>query len=147
MWKYLAASPKLNYVHSWRTHDRFPCYVYTFFVQQCQKVITWRQNYTDSHLSFIVLYSDNLRHSGMDLWVFPPFALFLKALGDGGEYQRIQSWIDFCFALSFTSWLCQMHCVSHAVSLFREPRLGQLVSIQRQGKEDKILLSACWDRK
>lgn len=105
------------------------------------------ENYADSHLSFTVLYSDNLRHSGMDLWVFPPFALFLKGLGDGGEYQRIQSWIDFCFALSFTSWLCQMQCVSHAVSLFREPRLGQLVSIQRQGKEDKILLSACWDCK
>lgn len=48
-------------------------------------------NYTDSHLSFIVLYSDNLRHSGMDLWVLPSCALFLKELGDGEKYQRIQS--------------------------------------------------------
>lgn len=49
------------------------------------------ENYPDSHLSFIVLYSDNLRHSGMDLWVFPSRALFLKELGDGEKYQRIQS--------------------------------------------------------
>lgn len=98
------------------------------------------ENCADSQLSFIVLSSDNLRHSALDSWVFP-FLLFLKEVGDGGVYQRIQPWIDFCFALSFASWLCQMQCVSHAVSLFREPWLGWLVSIQKQAKEDKILLS------
>ena len=39
-------------------------------------------------LSFI------LTTSGIQAWIygfFPPFALFLKALGDGREYQRIQS--------------------------------------------------------
>lgn len=122
--------------------------MYTFFfyltMPKSDNLVT--ENYTDSHLSFIVLYSDNLRHSGMDLWVFPSCAFFFKELGDGEKYQRIPSWIDFCFALSFTSWLCQMQCVSHAVSLFREPQLSQLVSIQTQGKEDKIL-SACWDCK
>lgn len=92
MWKYLAASPILNCAHSQRTHDIFPCYVYTFFCSTMPKSDNLEtENYTDSHLSFIVLYSDNLRHSGMDLWVLPPFALFLKELGDGGEYQRIQS--------------------------------------------------------
>lgn len=123
-------------------------YVYTFFVQQCQKVITWRLRIiltvTCHSLSFI------LTTLGIQAWIygfFPPFISFLKELGDGGEYQRTQSWIDFCFALSFTSWLCQMQCVSHAVSLFSKSWLGQLVSIQRQGKENKILPSACWDCK
>lgn len=96
------------------------------------------ENCADSQLSLIVLYSDNLRHSATGSWVF--LFLFLKEVGDGWVYQRIQSWIDFCFALSFASWLCQMQCVSHAVSLFREPWLGWLISIQKQAKEDKTLL-------
>lgn len=99
------------------------------------------ENCADSQLSFIVLSSDNLRHSAMDSWVFP-FLFILKGGGGWGSISEDSAlWIDFCFALSFAAWLCQMQCVSHAVSLFREPWLGWLVSIQKQAKEDKILLS------
>lgn len=92
VWKSFAASPLLSLiVHTYRTYDIFPCYVYSFLFNNAKSDNLETENYADSHLSFIVLYSDNLRHSGMDLWVFPPFALFLKALGDGREYQRIQS--------------------------------------------------------
>lgn len=111
-----------------------------FLFEQCQKVITQTLRIVltvSCHsLSFI------LTTSGIQPWIheFSPFSLFLKEVGDGWVYQRIQPWIDFCFALSFASWLCQMQCVSHAVPLFREPWLGWLVSIQKQAKEDKILL-------
>lgn len=126
----------------------FPCYVYTLFCSITPISDNLKfENYTDSHLSFIGLYSDNLRHSGLGLRIPPPFHIIFKGIGGWEKYQRTQPWIDFCFALSFTSWLCQMQCVSYAVSLFREPQLGKLVSIQRQGKGDKILLSACWDCK
>lgn len=117
-------------------------YMYFFFLfEQCQKVITQALRIVltvSCHsLSFI------LTTSGIQPWIheFSPFSSFLKEVGDGWVYQRIQPWIDFCFALSFASWLCQMQCVSHAVSLFREPWLGWLVSIQKQAKEDKILPS------
>lgn len=74
---------------------------------------------------------------------FPPFHFIFK--GTGG-WERISEdsvlnrllFCSFFYLLTVSNALCL-----HAVSLFREPWLGQLVSIQRQGKEDKILLSAC----
>lgn len=34
--------------------------------------------------------------------------LFRFKRGDGWVYKRIWPWIDFCFALSVASWLCQL---------------------------------------
>lgn len=48
---------------------------------------------------------------------FPPYALFLKGLGDGKEYQRIQSWIDFCFAFFYLLTVSNAVCLSRSFSL------------------------------
>lgn len=69
------------------------------------------ENCADSQLSLIVLYSDNLRHSAMDSWVFP-FLFIFK--GDGGWVSISED--SALNRLLFCSFFCLL-TVSNAVCL------------------------------
>lgn len=104
-------------MHTQRTYDIFPCYVYTFLFNNAKSDNLEAENYADSRLSFIVLYSDNLRHSGMDLWVFPPFRFIFKGIGG---WERISEdsvlnrllFCSFFYLLTVSNALCLMQFLS-----------------------------------
>lgn len=79
--------------------------------RQFQEVITLEPAYcADSQLSFIVLSCDNLRHSGLDSWMFL-FSGFLKGAGGGvgisedSAVNRLLFFLFFC-CLTVSNAVC-----------------------------------------